>query len=366
MPVPLSHHVHLSKLIRIVRLSCSHSSVLDTVRHFTEIFLSPCFRRDDEWSIHWICCWPLFISEAWCYGACCSSASVCSDSPPDSGWHGGCLHAAPDRTFCKPANDAFNFWQAQLCILVFCIDSLFFFSLSLYIFFLIRLLVQTEDIFFGKEDAMWIFMATNKSILARLRVEPPCFFCASFAFAMLQVQHNNINSVESRVWSLSSIVSLFNSLHLWVCGKGGRGYCMLYLCCLLVSVVKGGTGWFKLSQWQTSLSLWLSHCVTVFSLCHSHCVMVFFVLKTLWIAVLSLPLYTCIYDYIYMQVEDDLDRIMNATSQQGLMDGFKALGKSIAELEQLAAKRQAVSEHTLEVMCVRSVLLHIHRDCMDC
>ena len=61
---------------------------------------------------------------------------------------------------------------------------------------------------------MWIFMATNKSVLARLRVEPPCFFCASFAFAMLQVQHNNINSVESRVWSLSSIVSLFNSLHL--------------------------------------------------------------------------------------------------------------------------------------------------------
>lgn len=40
-------------------------------------------------------------------------------------------------------------------------------------------------------------------------------------------------------------------------------------------------------------------------------------------------------------VEDDLERIMNATSQQGLMDGFRALGKSIAELEQLAAKRQA-------------------------
>ncbi|KAK7109533.1 catenin alpha-2-like [Littorina saxatilis] len=40
-------------------------------------------------------------------------------------------------------------------------------------------------------------------------------------------------------------------------------------------------------------------------------------------------------------VEDDLERVMNATSQQGLMDGFKALGKSIAELEQLAAKRQA-------------------------
>lgn len=48
-----------------------------------------------------------------------------------------------------------------------------------------------------------------------------------------------------------------------------------------------------------------------------------------------------------MQVEDDLERIMNATSQQGLMDGFKALGKSIGELEQLAAKRQAVSEHSL-------------------
>ena len=66
-----------------------------------------------------------------------------------------------------------------------------------------------------------------------------------------------------------------------------------------------------------------------------------------------------------MQVEDDLDRIMNATSQQGLMDGFKALGKSIAELEQLAAKRQAVSEHILEVILVRSVLLYVHRDCTE-
>lgn len=79
---------------------------------------------------------------------------------------------------------------------------------------------------------------------------------------------------------------------------------------------------------------------------------------------LSPSVYMYVY-MIYMQVEDDLDRIMNATSQQGLMDGFKALGKSIAELEQLAAKRQAVSEHTLEVIFVRSGLLYIHRDCMD-
>ncbi|PVD30378.1 hypothetical protein C0Q70_09643 [Pomacea canaliculata] len=40
-------------------------------------------------------------------------------------------------------------------------------------------------------------------------------------------------------------------------------------------------------------------------------------------------------------VEDDLEHIMNATSQQGLMDGFRAFGKSVAELSQLAAKRQA-------------------------
>lgn len=42
-------------------------------------------------------------------------------------------------------------------------------------------------------------------------------------------------------------------------------------------------------------------------------------------------------------MEDDLEHIMNATSQQGLMDGFRAFGKSVAELSQLAAKRQAVS-----------------------
>lgn len=42
-------------------------------------------------------------------------------------------------------------------------------------------------------------------------------------------------------------------------------------------------------------------------------------------------------------MEDDLERIMNATSQEGLMQAFKAFGKSVAELSQLAAKRQAVS-----------------------
>ncbi|KAL8622357.1 Catenin alpha-2 [Nucella lapillus] len=40
-------------------------------------------------------------------------------------------------------------------------------------------------------------------------------------------------------------------------------------------------------------------------------------------------------------VEDDLQGVMNATSQQGLMDSFKTLGKSIGELEEMAAKRQA-------------------------
>ncbi|XP_076461006.1 LOW QUALITY PROTEIN: catenin alpha-2-like [Babylonia areolata] len=40
-------------------------------------------------------------------------------------------------------------------------------------------------------------------------------------------------------------------------------------------------------------------------------------------------------------VEDDLQGVMNATSQQGLMDSFRTLGKSIGELEEMAAKRQA-------------------------
>ena len=71
------------------------------VQHIAYMFLLLGFRWDDEWCLHWVCCWPLFISEAWRYGARCSSPPVRCDSPPDSGRHGGCLHAAPDRPFCK-------------------------------------------------------------------------------------------------------------------------------------------------------------------------------------------------------------------------------------------------------------------------
>ncbi|BFY98742.1 hypothetical protein BsWGS_01782 [Bradybaena similaris] len=40
-------------------------------------------------------------------------------------------------------------------------------------------------------------------------------------------------------------------------------------------------------------------------------------------------------------VGDDLDRIKNATSQQELMDGFREFGRSVAELSDRSAKRQA-------------------------
>jgi hypothetical protein len=51
---------------------------------------------------------------------------------------------------------------------------------------------------------------------------------------------------------------------------------------------------------------------------------------------------------------------MNATSQEGLMAGFKALGKSIAELEQLAAKRQAVCSSQFLSPCAFGVETNIH------
>ena len=44
-----------------------------------------------------------------------------------------------------------------------------------------------------------------------------------------------------------------------------------------------------------------------------------------------------------MQVEDDLDHIKNATSQQELNDAFREFGRSMAELTERAARRQAVS-----------------------
>ena len=63
-------------------------------------------------------------------------------------------------------------------------------------------------------------------------------------------------------------------------------------------------------------------------------------------------------DNVYTQVEDDLEGVMNATSQQGLMDSFRQLGKSIAELEQMAAKRQAVSTCSLWI-CINCLSLRL-------
>ena len=42
------------------------------------------------------------------------------------------------------------------------------------------------------------------------------------------------------------------------------------------------------------------------------------------------------------QVEDDLDRIRNAASQQELMDRFKDFGNSLVELTDRAGRRQQV------------------------
>ena len=56
---------------------------------------------------------------------------------------------------------------------------------------------------------------------------------------------------------------------------------------------------------------------------------------------------------IWLQVEDDLDRIRNASSQQELMSSFKDFGRSVVELTDLAGRRQAVS--TLCLLCVGCV-----------
>ena len=46
--------------------------------------------------------------------------------------------------------------------------------------------------------------------------------------------------------------------------------------------------------------------------------------------------------YFY-QVEDDLDRIKNASSQQELMSSFKDFGRSLMDLNDTAGRRQGVS-----------------------
>ena len=50
---------------------------------------------------------------------------------------------------------------------------------------------------------------------------------------------------------------------------------------------------------------------------------------------------------MFIQVEDDLDRIRNASSQQELMTSFKDFGRSVVELTDLAGRRQAVSTSVL-------------------
>ena len=46
---------------------------------------------------------------------------------------------------------------------------------------------------------------------------------------------------------------------------------------------------------------------------------------------------------MFIQVENDLGRIRNASNQQELMDCFKEFGKSVVELSERAAQRQNVS-----------------------
>ena len=52
---------------------------------------------------------------------------------------------------------------------------------------------------------------------------------------------------------------------------------------------------------------------------------------------------------ILNQVEDDLDRIKNASSQQELMNSFKDFGRSLMDLNETAGKRQGVSTTSLNI-----------------
>ena len=53
-------------------------------------------------------------------------------------------------------------------------------------------------------------------------------------------------------------------------------------------------------------------------------------------------------------MENDLDRIRNASSQQELMDSFKEFGKSVVELSERAAQRQADLKVSLRSHYIKS------------
>lgn len=55
-------------------------------------------------------------------------------------------------------------------------------------------------------------------------------------------------------------------------------------------------------------------------------------------------------DHILSQVEDDLDKVKNASSQSELMEFFRNFGVNTVELIQQAARRQAV--RTRNQQCV--------------
>lgn len=60
--------------------------------------------------------------------------------------------------------------------------------------------------------------------------------------------------------------------------------------------------------------------------------------------------------FTLLQVEGDLDRVRNATSQQELMSSFKDLGESLVDLAQRAAQRQNVRRlpnHKTLQLCTR-------------
>ena len=47
-----------------------------------------------------------------------------------------------------------------------------------------------------------------------------------------------------------------------------------------------------------------------------------------------------------------MDRIRNASSQQELMDSFKEFGRSVVELSERAAQRQAVSRNLKRIFII--------------
>ena len=62
-----------------------------------------------------------------------------------------------------------------------------------------------------------------------------------------------------------------------------------------------------------------------------------------------------------------MDRIRNASSQQELMDSFKEFGRSVVELSERAAQRQAVSRNLKRIfIIVVAFAIFCHHCCHFC